>query len=173
MQYEEGIRQFNEEIARLKAKDEEEHKMEIQKLELQKQQLEEEKRQFDEQMALTKSKMYSSGSGGTGGTGGTGTNNKDKNGTGGTNNKTKTDPTMQSILALGYGPISASELNRLVDSGEVEEYYENGVQKFRKVAKKTKQFTASASQLYPGYTESKARKEEPKMPSIFSFKYGN
>lgn len=46
-EFEEGIRQFNEEIARLKAKDAKENEMEIQRLELQKAQLEEEKRQFD------------------------------------------------------------------------------------------------------------------------------
>jgi hypothetical protein len=40
--------------------------------------------------------------------------------------------TLQSILALGYGPISGAKLNNLVASGEVVEYYENGVQKFRK-----------------------------------------
>jgi hypothetical protein len=43
------------------------------------------------------------------------------------------DPaTMQSILALGYGPISASKLSSLVASGEVEEYTEGGITKFRK-----------------------------------------
>lgn len=46
-EYEEGIRQFNEEIARLKAKDAKENALEIQKLELQKAQLAEEKRQFN------------------------------------------------------------------------------------------------------------------------------
>lgn len=53
-EYEEGIRQFNEEIARLKAKDAQEYKLEIQKLELQKKQLEEEKRQFNAQIAEEK-----------------------------------------------------------------------------------------------------------------------
>ena len=43
--------------------------------------------------------------------------------------------TMQSILALGYGPISTSRLNELVASGAVEEYVDsNGVTKFRKKA---------------------------------------
>ena len=40
-EYEEGIRQFNEEIARLKAKDKQEYEMEIKNLELKKQQMEE------------------------------------------------------------------------------------------------------------------------------------
>jgi hypothetical protein len=53
-----------------------------------------------------------------------------------TGNTTNSE-SMESILALGYGPISATKLKQLVDSGEVEEYYENGVQKFRKTGKKT------------------------------------
>ena len=64
LEYNEGIRQFNEEIARLKAKDKQEYEMEIKNLELKKQQLEEEKRQFDSQMALKTSS--SSGGGGSG-----------------------------------------------------------------------------------------------------------
>lgn len=43
--------------------------------------------------------------------------------------------TNQSILDLGYGPISAAELDRLVANGVVEEYVENGVQLFRKKSK--------------------------------------
>lgn len=38
-----------------------------------------------------------------------------------------------SVMALGYGPISAARLSELVASGEVEEYVENGKLKFRKV----------------------------------------
>ena len=38
-----------------------------------------------------------------------------------------------SVLALGYGPISEARLNELVQSGEVQEYEENGYLKFRKV----------------------------------------
>ena len=37
-----------------------------------------------------------------------------------------------SVLALGYGPITADALAELVASGEVEEYVENGYTKFRK-----------------------------------------
>lgn len=39
---------------------------------------------------------------------------------------------MSSIIDLGYGPISEEYLNQLVESGEVEEYEENGVIKFRR-----------------------------------------
>lgn len=38
----------------------------------------------------------------------------------------------QSVLALGYGPIDDAELDRLVRSGEVEEYQEGNKIKFRK-----------------------------------------
>ncbi len=60
-EYEEGIRQFNEEIARLKAKDAQENKIQIQQLELQKAELAEKKRQFDASIAQSR-KTSSSGS---------------------------------------------------------------------------------------------------------------
>lgn len=40
---------------------------------------------------------------------------------------------MKSVLALGYGPISASKLNSLVASGKVKEYEEGGKLKYKKV----------------------------------------
>lgn len=43
---------------------------------------------------------------------------------------------MQSVLNLGYGPISATTLNRLVSQGKVEEYTSNGKLKYRKVFKR-------------------------------------
>jgi len=39
---------------------------------------------------------------------------------------------MRSIAELGYGPITDSDLDRLVASGQVEEYEENGYLKFRR-----------------------------------------
>lgn len=42
---------------------------------------------------------------------------------------------MNSVLQLGYGPISETRLNELVASGQVEEYEENGYLKFRKTGK--------------------------------------
>ena len=65
LEYNEGIRQFNEEIARHKKKDEQEYKMQIEELELKKKQLEEEKRQFDTQMALKSSSSSGGGGGGS------------------------------------------------------------------------------------------------------------
>lgn len=42
---------------------------------------------------------------------------------------------MNSVLQLGYGPIDENKLNELVEAGEVEEYVEGDVIKFRKVEK--------------------------------------
>ena len=42
---------------------------------------------------------------------------------------------MGSVLALGYGPISAKKLNELVASGQVIEYEENGKLKYKKAVK--------------------------------------
>ena len=55
--------------------------------------------------------------------------------------------TMKSISNLGYGPISAAKLNALVASGEVIEYTENGVTKFKK-APKTNAKTAREKVTY-------------------------
>lgn len=43
---------------------------------------------------------------------------------------------MQSVLNLGYGPISAGTLDRLIKQGKVEEYTSNGKLKYRKVFKR-------------------------------------
>jgi uncharacterized membrane protein YgcG len=66
-EYEEGIRQFNEEIARLKAKDEKEYQLEIQQLELDKKRLEQEQMQWEKEYQLQLQKVSSSGGGGGGG----------------------------------------------------------------------------------------------------------
>ena len=62
-EYEEGIRQFNEEIARLKAKDAKENALAIQELELKKAQLSEQKRQFNLQYQQQQAKIAKSSSG--------------------------------------------------------------------------------------------------------------
>ena len=146
-QYNEQIRQFNTEIARLKAQDKAENKYKIQQLELQKAQLQEQKRQFDKDYELQKKKSNVSSSGGSsgggGGNGGGDTNpKKDDRPTAtrddGKNPKSPKKPTsssnppidMKSVTALGYGPISASKLNELVNSGEVIKYTEGGKTKF-------------------------------------------
>lgn len=68
-EYEEGIRQFNEEIARLKAKDAQENAMAIKELELKKASLAEEKRQFDLQYKQQQAKVTGSSSSSRGASG--------------------------------------------------------------------------------------------------------
>ena len=53
--------------------------------------------------------------------------------------------TLKSIAQLGYGDITAEKLMELVESGKVEEYYENGIQKFRK---KTTKNTGTTGIVY-------------------------
>lgn len=110
-EYNEKVRQFNLEIERLKKKDAQEAQMQIEELELKKQQLAEEKRQFDATMAYQESKS-------SGGSGGSGYKVKSGN-TSGTKQGGGSITSEQSIMALGRGPISSSELNRLVTSGQV------------------------------------------------------
>lgn len=123
----------------------------------------ENKRQFDENMAFQREqfnwqKAKAAASGGSSGGSSTikkssGSKSSGKAGTSGkkismakdiksANKETATkkerraaDPTvdMQSVLALGYGPISASKLNSLVSSGMVKEYEENGKLKYKNV----------------------------------------
>ena len=119
---------------------EQEKKQWEEEMKLKKEQLAEEKRQFDKQYALQQAKTSgSSGSGGSGGTGGStkvtkpsgsGTvksGSTSSNKTANTTSKSST-PTnnMASILALGYGPISASKLASLLSSGQVKRTLKNG-----------------------------------------------
>lgn len=83
-QYEESIRQFDAEMERLKKKDAEEYKLEIQRLELQKKQVQQEQAQWEKEYQLKKEQMAqeesqfarslsaSQNSGSTGGSGGGG-----------------------------------------------------------------------------------------------------
>ena len=50
-------------------------------------------------------------------------------------NKASSKIDMSSVLSLGYGPISEAKLAELVKKGEVIQYQENGVTKFRKNTK--------------------------------------
>ena len=142
-EYEEGIRQFNEEIARLKAKDAQEYKLDIQKLELQKAQLAEEKRQFNATMSAKYSSGGSSGSGGGSNDSSGGSSLIEKPSGGGSGKKfnspikdlknvSDNPATLKSIKNLGYGDITVEDLYYLVTQGIVEEYTRNGVTLFRK-----------------------------------------
>lgn len=66
--------------------------------------------------------------------------NKDSGASGQANRKVAGQATpkvdMGSIVALGFGPISATKLDSLIRSGEVQEYMSNGVLKYRRVFKR-------------------------------------
>ena len=151
-QFNEEIRQFNEEIARLKKKDEQEYQLEIKNLELKKKQVEQEQKQWEEEMALKKEELalqkkqlqqstikktssgsttHTSSSGRTHG-GGSGTITE-KADTG-----SNTTVNMDSVLALGYGPISASKLASLEASGAITKTVKNGQYYYKNTAKTSK-----------------------------------
>ena len=44
---------------------------------------------------------------------------------------------MQSVLSLGYGPITASRLAELEEAGEIESYLQNGMIRFRRLSSPT------------------------------------
>ena len=150
-QYEEGIRQFEVEIARLKDKDAKEYQMQIQELELKKQQLEEEKRQFEESQKLKReqleeekrqfdTQMAAKTTTSSGGGGGSSSKSSSKTGTISDNTgsvSTSNKTTTQSVLDLGYGPISAQNLANKVASGQVKETTVNGVTIFKNAAGNT------------------------------------
>lgn len=108
----------------------------------------EERRQFDilhpATTGLTVKGGSSGGSGGgsggsksSGGSSSSGSVNKTSAGSGSTSNSSSSGATidMDSVLSLGYGPISASKLNQLVAEGKAVKYVENGKIKFKKTVK--------------------------------------
>ena len=158
----EEIRQFNEEIERLKKKDQQEYALELRQLAQQKalaeKQLAEEQRQFN---ILHPANSSSGGSGGSGGSirksssskKSSSSSKKSSSSKGGitkavqkadtpsstksSSSKSSVSVDMNSVIALGYGPISARTLNNLVSSGKVKEYTENGKLKYKKVIPKS------------------------------------
>ena len=118
-------------MERLKQKDAQEYELQIKELELKKEQMEEAKRQFEEEMKLKREQLEGSSSGGGGGgssSGGSGTVNGNSSSRSSSNsasvNKQSGDlprATAQSILDLGHGPVSASNLADMVSSGKVVE----------------------------------------------------
>ena len=151
-QFNEEIRQFNEEIARLKKKDEQEYQLEIKNLELKKKQMEQEKKQWEAEMAIKREQLElqkkqaqqatikkSSGSttrvsssGRThGGLSGTITEKAD-------NGPATPTVNMDSVIALGYGPISASRLAGLEASGAITKTVKNGQYYYKNTAKTSK-----------------------------------
>ena len=115
--------------------------------------LAEEKRQFNETMAYNKSKSSGGGSGGSSGSSGGSTKKSSSSGSSGGSSGggfVKKDSSgssaqvdMQSVLALGYGPISAARLSELENQGLIESYTSDGKIKFRKTAYANKQLQLS------------------------------
>lgn len=117
--------------------------------------LAEEKRQFNATMAQKSARISGGSSGGgssggksskgSGGSSSSSSSNINKGSGGSSSNNKKTDKNksvtvdMQSVLNLGFGPISASRLNELVKSGVVEEYKSGNKLKYRKSASTLKQ----------------------------------
>lgn len=146
-EYEEGIRQFNEEIARLKKKDAQEHALEIQQLELQKKELQQEQSRWAAEMAEEKRQFNILHSGSSGGSSSSKKSSSSRSSSSISSKKSSSSssssiskkssssskgssssPTvdLKSVLALGYGPISAATLDKLVSSGKVKESVKNG-----------------------------------------------
>ena len=126
----EEVRQYNESLA-------EEKRQYNANLALNKEQLQLQKDQFAWQKAQAAAKSSSSGGGSikkSSGSSGKSSSSSSisKNNSSGSVNKSsgssKSEPTvdMNSVLALGYGPISASRLNQLIKEGKVVETEKNG-----------------------------------------------
>ena len=142
----EQVRQYNANLA-------EEKRQYNQSYALQQQQLAEQTRQFNETMAYNKAKN------GVGSSSGSSKNTKSKSSSSSSkkssssskkssssskkNTKTSSSKSggltvdKQSVINLGYGPISAKKLNSLVESGQVIEYESNGKLKYKKATQKT------------------------------------
>ena len=141
-EFDEQIRQFNAEMERLKKKDAQEYELQIKALAQQAAELAEKKRQFDAEMAFEREKLeaskpkyttyvttgktsngsqtvtYSNKSGSTTyvNDGGTGIN-KTSSTSGYSYNGASVN--MQSVINLGYGPITTSKLADLISKGQV------------------------------------------------------
>ena len=123
-QFAEEKRQFDVEIARLKAKDTQEARAEAERLELERGKLIEEKRQADRnyelgkaQLAEEKRQFNNKNSGSSGGSSGGKSGGKYQF----SETSVDSEATLQSILDLGQGPISAEYLAQQVASGLVKE----------------------------------------------------
>ena len=138
-EYNEGIRQFNEEIARLKAKDAQENALAIQELQHKKAQLEEEKRQFNASMAEQQrqfnAKQKASSSGGS--SGGTinksGSSGSSGSGSIGTqsNSNPKIDQKSWNAVQKSLGvPLTQADMARYVANGIVTMKIANGTAYF-------------------------------------------
>ena len=156
----EQVRQYNESKALEREKLAEQQRQYNETLALQKAQLAEEQRQYNESLAFQKSQAAAKSSGSNSGNG-KGSGNGDGKGEDLIIDKDDSNPEeqpktapkptidMNSVLALGYGPISVSRLNELVSQGLVEQYVSGNKIKFRKTSyvKKQAQLAKSAGLL--------------------------
>lgn len=140
-EYEEGVRQFNEEMSRLRENDAREGAQ-------WEAEMAEKKRQFDaENSRSTQSSAAAPTISRDSGTDGTSAVDKSSSSVSRSTGKSNTHgggggkfgssadtvtPNMDSVLALGYGPLSASRLDSLVRSGKVIEYEKDGELYYRK-----------------------------------------
>lgn len=111
--------------------------------------LKEQKRQFNETLKEQKRQFNwqkKNSSVGSGGKSSRRSSKKSSSGKNSTENsvnaqikKGKSEPIvdMHSVINLGYGPINAAELDRLVSSGQVIEYEENGKLKYKRAPQRT------------------------------------
>lgn len=123
-EYEESIRQYNEEMARAKENDKLEYELKLEEMQHKKAQLEEEKRQFD--LSLEASKEASKA-----------TIEKNDASIEKETHQASEEDTLRSVLELGYGPLSASELAKKIESGEVILNDDGTVSKGRKLDRQT------------------------------------
>lgn len=127
-QLNEEIRQFDEEIKRLKAKDAKEYELEIKNLELKKAQLNEEKRQFNAQQAAKKSSGSSGSSGSSSGSkkitsGSSGSSSGGSKTIGSSNSDIKLDAKSRARVEKFFGrSFSDAELAKNVASGAINMY---------------------------------------------------
>lgn len=138
----EDVRQYNESLAEEKRQYNEtiaeQQRQHAEEMAYKEAALAEEKRQYDSTLAWQKEQAAKSSSGGSssiskGSSSGSSSNNgsssisKNSSSSSSSSNKSS-EPTvdMDSVLALGYGPISATKLNQLVKEGKVVEIEKNG-----------------------------------------------
>lgn len=131
----EEVRQYNDTMAFNREKEKNDKAYRDAQLALQRE-------QFDWQKAqAAKSSSGGGGGGGSGKTSGGSVKDNDKSsgggvkGNGGSSGGGSLSVDMSSVLALGYGPISASKLNQLVKEGKVKETEVNGKLVYEKVFK--------------------------------------
>lgn len=139
LNYTEQIRQFDAEIARLKAKDKQEYQLEILNLQQRKAELQEEKRQFDKEYKLKQTQLSSSGSGGNGNT-----YTFDDN----SGSNTDPVPNQASLESLGIVDLTNEKLAKLINEGKIKVTEKNGQLYFNWVGNALREYNAVLEQKY-------------------------